>query len=52
MFPLAYVGLTRGYTGVGVLSGFAFTTVIGVLIGVFITRPVFAKYIEYAFLKK
>jgi preprotein translocase subunit SecD len=28
------------------LSGFAFTTIIGVLIGIFITRPVYAKFLE------
>lgn len=46
MLPLAYVGFSRGATGIGVLSGFAFTTIIGVLIGIFITRPVYAKFIE------
>lgn len=46
MLPLAYVGITRGVTGIGVLSGFAFTTIIGVLIGIFLTRPVYAKFIE------
>jgi preprotein translocase subunit SecD len=47
MLPLAYVGFSRGYTGIGVLSGFAFTTILGVLIGVFITRPVYAKFMEF-----
>ena len=28
------------------LTGFAVTTVVGVLIGIFITRPVFADYME------
>ena len=46
MLPLAYVGFARGATGIGVLSGFAFTTILGVLIGVFLTRPVYAKFIE------
>jgi preprotein translocase subunit SecD len=46
MLPLAYVGFSRGYTGIGVLSGFAFTTILGVVIGIFITRPVYAKFIE------
>ena len=46
MLPLAYVGFSRGYSGIGTLSGFAFTTIIGVLIGIFITRPVYAKFIE------
>lgn len=46
MLPLAYIGFSRGATGIGVLSGFAFTTVIGVLVGIFITRPVYAKFIE------
>jgi len=46
MLPLAYVGFSRGYTGIGILSGFAFTTIIGILVGIFITRPVYAKFIE------
>lgn len=46
MLPLAYIGFSRGATGIGALSGFAFTTVIGVLVGIFITRPVYAKFIE------
>ncbi|MGZ7120159.1 MAG: preprotein translocase subunit SecD, partial [Methanobacterium sp.] len=46
MLPLAYVGLSRGATGIGILSGFAFTTILGVLIGIFITRPVYAKFVE------
>jgi len=45
MLPLAYVGFSRGATGIGLLAGFAFTTVVGVLIGIFITRPVYAKFI-------
>lgn len=32
--------------GAGLLKGFAFTTILGVLIGVFITRPAYAKIIE------
>jgi len=47
MLPLAYVGFSRGATGIGMLAGFAFTTVLGVLIGVFITRPVYVKFMEY-----
>lgn len=46
MLPLAYVGFSRGYTGIGILSGFAFTTIIGVMVGIFITRPAYAKFIE------
>lgn len=46
MLPLAYVGFIRGAAGIGFLSGFAFTTIIGILIGIFITRPVYAKFIE------
>lgn len=46
MLPLAYIGFSRGYTGIGILSGFAFTTILGVLIGIFITRPVYAKFVE------
>jgi len=32
---------------IGMLKGFAITTIIGVLIGVFITRPAFARIIQY-----
>jgi preprotein translocase subunit SecD len=32
--------------GVGMVRGFAITTIIGVLIGVLITRPAYAKYVE------
>ncbi len=46
MLPIAYVGFSLGATGIGVLSGFAFTTIVGVLIGIFLTRPVYAKFIE------
>lgn len=46
MLPIAYIGFTRGTTGIGVLIGFAITTIIGVLVGIFITRPVYAKFIE------
>lgn len=46
MLPLAYIGFARGATGIGMLTGFAVTTVTGVLVGIFITRPVFADYIE------
>ena len=46
MLPLAYVGFARGSSGIGTLAGFAFVTIIGILIGVFITRPVYAKFME------
>ncbi len=46
MLPVAYVGFTRGATGIGVLTGFAITTIIGILVGIFITRPVYAKFME------
>jgi preprotein translocase subunit SecD len=39
LFPLMTVGL-------GVLKGFAITTIIGVLVGALITRPAFAKVVE------
>lgn len=51
MLPLAYVGFSRGYSGIGMLAGFAVTTIIGVLVGVFVTRPVYAKFIEEIFQK-
>jgi preprotein translocase subunit SecD len=46
MLPLAYVGFARGSSGIGTLAGFALITIIGVLVGVFITRPVYAKFVE------
>ena len=33
-------------TGVGLLKGFAFTTIVGISIGVIITRPAFAHMLE------
>ena len=37
--------------GVGMLKGFAITTIAGVLVGIFITRPAFARIIEEMFKK-
>ncbi|WP_456418508.1 preprotein translocase subunit SecD [Methanocaldococcus infernus] len=37
--------------GVGLLKGFALTTIIGILIGIFITRPAYAKIVEELFKK-
>ena len=34
------------FAGAGLLKGFAIISIIGVSIGVFITRPVYAKVIE------
>ncbi len=51
MLPLAYIGFSRGTTGIGMLTGFAVTTIAGVLIGIFITRPVFADYMETFLIK-
>ncbi len=35
-----------GIIGIGVMRGFAITTIIGVLVGIFITRPTYSKIIE------
>ncbi len=35
-----------GWIGTGLLKGFALTTIVGISIGVFITRPAYAKIIE------
>ncbi len=40
MMPLLFVGA-------GTIKGFAFTTILGVLIGILITRPTFSKILEY-----
>ncbi len=42
MIPLAY----PGFTGLYALRGFAIVTILGVLIGLLITRPAFARMIE------
>jgi len=34
------------FAGAGLLKGFAFTSIVGISIGVFITRPAFAAFIE------
>ncbi|OYT42899.1 MAG: hypothetical protein B6U88_02510 [Candidatus Aenigmarchaeota archaeon ex4484_56] len=39
--------LTIGFGTFKEIGGFAITTIVGVLIGIFITRPAFAKYVEY-----
>ncbi len=43
MLPLLFLG----FSVYKELSGFALTTIVGVLVGVLITRPAFGKYVEY-----
>lgn len=38
--------------GVGLVRGFAITTIIGVLVGILITRPAYAKIVEMGTIKK
>jgi preprotein translocase subunit SecD len=45
MLPLAY----PGFTGLYALRGFAIVTILGVLIGLLITRPAFARMAEILF---
>ena len=45
-FTMIVSMLPLWFLGAGVLRGFALTTIVGVTIGVFITRPAFAKMIE------
>ncbi len=40
------------FTGAGLLKGFALTTIVGISIGVFITRPAYAAVIEKVIKKK
>lgn len=40
MLPLTFVGA-------GAVQGFAFTAILGVLVGVSVTRPAYAKFLEY-----
>lgn len=35
-----------GIIGIGVMRGFAITTIIGVMVGIFITRPTYSKIVE------
>jgi len=44
--------LPLGIIGIGIMRGFAIVTVIGVLIGIFITRPAFGKIAEYILQKE
>ena len=37
----------RSYYGIGMLKGFAITTIAGVLMGILISRPAFARVIQY-----
>ncbi len=39
------------FMSIGMLRGFAITTIVGVLIGIFITRPAFANMIKYVIKK-
>lgn len=50
-FTLVVAMLPLWSAGAGLLKGFALTTIIGVSVGVFITRPAFAKMAE-TFLKR
>ena len=45
-FTAAVAMLPLLWAGAGLLKGFAFTTLIGISIGVFITRPVFAEIVK------
>lgn len=47
MFPILFAGFAT-YREIG---GFAMTTIIGILVGILITRPAFAKYVEYILVK-
>ncbi len=40
------------FSGIPALKGFALTTIVGVLIGVFITRPAFAEILKYLLHRK
>ncbi|HIE41051.1 MAG TPA: preprotein translocase subunit SecD, partial [Candidatus Aenigmarchaeota archaeon] len=47
MLPILFAGFAT-YREIG---GFAMTTIIGILVGILITRPAFAKYIEHILVK-
>lgn len=50
-FTTVVAMLPLWWSGAGLLKGFALTTIVGVSIGVFVTRPAFAKMLEI-FLEK
>ncbi|NIA03968.1 MAG: hypothetical protein GWP09_01290 [Nitrospiraceae bacterium] len=45
-FTTLFAMMPLFWAGVGLLKGFAFTTTVGITIGVFITRPTFARIVE------
>ena len=45
-FTMLVAMLPLWFLGAGVLRGFALTTIVGVTIGVFVTRPAYAKMLE------
>ena len=51
-FTTVVAMLPLWFSGAGLLKGFALTTVVGVSIGVLITRPAFAKILEVLVDKK
>jgi len=46
MLPLVWNPITGGAAGAGLLKGFAITTMLGITIGVLITRPAFSDIIK------
>ena len=46
-FTLVVAMIPLMFAGAGLLKGFAITTILGVSIGVFITRPAFAVIAEH-----
>jgi len=46
LLPLIWNPITGGAAGAGLLQGFAITTILGISIGVFITRPAFSDIIK------
>jgi preprotein translocase subunit SecD len=45
-FATVVAMLPLWFAGAGILKGFALTTILGVSIGVFITRPAYARFVE------
>jgi len=46
MLPLVWNPITGGAVGAGLLKGFAITTIIGITVGVLITRPAFTDMVR------
>ena len=45
-FTLVVAMIPLMFAGAGLLKGFALTTIIGITVGVFVTRPAYSQFVE------